>query len=85
MLDLAGEIADGLTLRGLRVLSSRERSRQSGNTCFAAHDARAVMHQLAARGVLVWGEYGRVRVSGHLYNGSRDVERLWQALEEIAV
>lgn len=85
VLDLAGEIADGLTLRGLRVLSSRERSRQSGNTCFAAHDARAVMHQLAARGVLVWGEYGRVRVSGHLYNGSRDVERLWQALEEIAV
>ncbi len=85
VLDLAGEISDGLTHRGLRVISPRLRSRQSGNTCFAAHDARAVMHELAARGVLVWGEYGRVRVSGHLYNGSSDVERLWQALEEIAV
>lgn len=85
VLDLAGEISDGLAGRGLRVISPRARSRQSGNTCFAVRDARALMHQLAARGVLVWGEYGRVRVSGHLYNGSSDVERLYEALEEIPI
>jgi selenocysteine lyase/cysteine desulfurase len=32
--------------------------------------------------VYVWGEYGRVRVSGHLYNGSADVVRLCDALKE---
>ncbi len=81
VLDLADEIAQGLAERGLPVISPTERSRRSGNTCFAASDGARVMQALAAAGVQVWGEYGRVRVSGHIYNGSGDVERLWQGLE----
>jgi selenocysteine lyase/cysteine desulfurase len=33
--------------------------------------------------VLVGGESGRVRVSGHLYNNSADVERFLTVLEEL--
>jgi len=42
-----------------------------------------LVDRLAEHQVYVWGEYGRVRVSGHLYNGSADVERLCDALKEI--
>ena len=62
------------------TVSSSERWRRSGNTCFLAEDAHAVQERLAGRGVLVWGEYGRVRVSGHLHNSSGDVEALLAAL-----
>jgi selenocysteine lyase/cysteine desulfurase len=81
--DLSELVGQGLEGLGLRVISPRERQRRSGNTCFLADDARGAALCLAERGVLTWGEYGRVRVSGHLYNGSRDVERLLEALREI--
>ena len=85
VLDLAAEIREGLTARGLRVISPSERARCSGNTCFLAADAPRVTRELEAQGVLVWGEHGRVRVSGHLYNGSSDVVQLLAALESIEV
>ena len=81
VLDLANEIASGLEARGLCVISPQARDRRSGNTCFAVSDARALMHALAKRQVQVWGEYGRVRISGHIYNSTADLERLWRALD----
>ena len=81
VLDLANEVAGGLEARGLRVISPQARDRRSGNTCFAVSDARALMHALAEQQVHVWGEYGRVRVSGHIYNSMVDLERLWHALD----
>ncbi len=85
VLDLAAEIAGGLAARGLRVISPPVRDRRSGNTCFLAADAVRATRELAAQGVLVWGEHGRVRVSGHLYNGSADSARLLAALDSIEV
>ncbi|MFH1568686.1 MAG: aminotransferase class V-fold PLP-dependent enzyme [Gemmatimonadota bacterium] len=78
--DLSELIGEGLERLGHAVISPRERHRRSGNTCFLAADARAVHRRLEERGILLWGEYGRVRVSGHLHNGSADVERLLEAL-----
>ncbi|MGY8824433.1 MAG: aminotransferase class V-fold PLP-dependent enzyme [Candidatus Latescibacterota bacterium] len=85
VLDLAEEISAGLTALGLHVISPSERSRRSGNTCFLAADAPRVTRELEAQGVLAWGEHGRVRVSGHLYNGSSDAARLLTALETIEI
>lgn len=78
--DLSEMVSAGLESLGHRVISPSERWRRSGNTCFLAGDARGVQDRLGERGVLVWGEYGRVRVSGHLYNGSDDVRALLGAL-----
>ena len=82
--DLSEEIAAGLEELGHRVISPRERWRRSGNTCFACGNARGLQDRLAGENVLVWGECGRVRVSGHLYNGSADVEALLAALRGLA-
>ena len=82
--DLSEGISTGLQDLGHRVISPSQRSARSGNTCFLASDAAAVQKALAAQGVLVWGEYGRVRVSGHLYNDAADVERLLEVVDRIS-
>ena len=83
--DLSAQIRGVLQGRGLTVITPAGRQRHSGNTCFAAEDAKGVQERLEAEGVLVWGEYGRVRVSGHLYNGSKDVEALQAALDRVGL
>ena len=82
-LDLSEEIRSGLEHLGLEVISPGDRDRCSGNTCFAAADARGISEVLADRGVLVWGDYGRVRVSGHLYNNGADVDRFLAVLSQL--
>lgn len=81
--DLSEQIEAGLRAAGRTVISPGARAARSGNTCFLARDAAGVARRLGELGVLVWGEYGRVRVSGHVHNGSRDVERLLQVLEQV--
>ena len=49
------------------------REARSGNTCFACRDGRALVNRLEERDVLCWGDFGRVRVSTHLYNSGDDV------------
>ncbi len=83
-LDLSAEIRSGLEHLGLEVISPGDRGRCSGNTCFAAADARGISEALADRGVLVWGDYGRVRVSGHLYNNGADVDRFLAVLSQLS-
>ena len=78
--DLSAQVGAGLEAQGFTVISPSTPRARSGNTCFLADDAREVQQRLAQQNVLVWGEYGRVRVSGHLFNDSEDVERLLQAL-----
>ena len=81
--DLSELIGAGLEKLGLTVITPVERSARSGNTCFLAEDAKGMQEDLAERQVLTWGEYGRVRISGHLYNGSDDVGRLLEVLDEL--
>lgn len=83
--DLSERLDAGLRDLGWTVISPDRRSARSGNTCFRHPDAARATGWLAERGVLVWGEYGRVRVSGHLYNGSGDVERFLEIIGDLPV
>ena len=78
--ELSARIADGVEKLGHTLITPEESSARSGNTCFLSAEARTIQDHLKSRGILVWGELGRVRISGHLYNGSRDVDRLLAAL-----
>ncbi len=79
---LAEQTHRGLRDLGYTVISPDEDDRRSGNTCFLTEDAEGLTAELARRKVLVWGEFGRVRVSTHVHNGSEDVDRLFAALTE---
>jgi selenocysteine lyase/cysteine desulfurase len=78
---LGGQVRDGLVERGFRVLTPVEPSERAGNICFSSPDPLEVVARLAEQHVLVWGGEGRVRVSVHLYNSSRDVDRLFAGLD----
>jgi selenocysteine lyase/cysteine desulfurase len=82
-LDLSEQVNAGLEGLQQKVISPKVRERRSGNTCFAVDDAHVLCEALVDREVLVWGEHGRVRVSGHLYNNSADVERFLSVLQEL--
>ena len=75
-------VSAGLDELGFTVISPQVRSARSGNTCFLVEDAHAMQTRLAKIGILCWGEFGRMRISTHLYNGSADVARLLAALSE---
>ena len=75
-------VSAGLEEQGFTVISPQARSARSGNTCFLVEDAQAMQVRLAEMGILCWGEFGRMRISTHLYNGSADVTRLLAALLE---
>ena len=78
--ELAGMVGAGLEGLGYEVISPRDRSSRSGNTCFRIAHAAEAAAGLAERGVLVWGEFGRMRISTHAHNGSEDVKRFLEAL-----
>lgn len=75
-------VSTGLENLGFTVISPQVRSARSGNTCFLVEDAHAMQLRLAEMDILSWGEFGRMRISTHLYNGSADVARLLTALSE---
>ena len=81
--DLSEQVSQGLKQIGHEVISPDKREARSGNTCFTAPDGRALVNQLEEHNVFCWGEFGRVRVSTHLYNGSDDVARLIEALKTL--
>jgi selenocysteine lyase/cysteine desulfurase len=74
-----------LEARGLTLLTPRDPARRGANICFAWPDPAALVDRLAERGVLVWGDSGRIRVSFHAYNDQADVERLLAALDDLGV
>jgi len=81
--NLSERIDAGLRDLGHTVISPSARVARSGNTCFLVPDAAALQEDLARERVLVWGEYGRVRISGHLYNDDSDVDRILEILAKI--
>lgn len=82
--DLSERLEAGLRARGRTVISPEYRQGRSGNTCFLEPDADGLTARLAQHDVLVWGQYGRVRVSAHLYNGSADVDRFLEVLDAVS-
>lgn len=82
-LELSRRIETGLRARGRNVISPSTAAARSGNTCFLDDDAAGLTRRLAGQDVLVWGEYGRVRVSGHLFNTGDDVDRFFEVLDSL--
>jgi cysteine desulfurase/selenocysteine lyase len=82
-LDLGARVREGLLARSFAVMTPDAPSQRAGNTCFEHSEPEELAAKLAERGVQVWGSDGRVRVSGHVYNSSDDVERFFAALDDI--
>lgn len=80
---LGGRLIEGLSARGRKVITPEAPAERAGNVCFLAHDARGLAERLAARGVLVWGGDGRIRVSAHLYNDADDVAAFLAAMDAL--
>jgi len=81
--NLSEQVGEGLQKLGYTVISPQDRRSRSGNTCFLVEDTSGLQQRLAQNQVLVWGDFGRMRVSGHLYNSSADVERFLEVLAEV--
>ena len=82
---LSEKVNLGLRDLGLELISPLDNVSRSGNTCFLSEDARSVSAGLAEKKILVWGEFGRVRISTHLYNSGDDVIRLINGLSEMCL
>ena len=82
-ISLAEQVSAGLEHLGFTVITPRRRAARSGNTCFRIEDAEGLQNQLAEQGILCWGEFGRVRISTHAYNGSSDVTHFLKVLSEL--
>lgn len=81
VLALGGSLRRALAARGLPLLTPEAPERRGPNICFAWPDSDGLQRALAARGVLVWGGAGRIRVSFHAYNDEGDIDRFLAALD----
>ena len=80
--DLAEYASEGLSKLGFELMSPTEREARSGNTTFRIENAEEVVASMKKKDILLWGEFGRVRVSTHVHNGTKDLDRLFEALRE---
>jgi cysteine desulfurase / selenocysteine lyase len=83
VLALGDLLWDALDQRGIQPISPRDPARRGPNVCFLWSDPGLLTAQMAERGVLIWGDTGRVRVSFHAYNDQEDVERFLVALDDV--
>jgi selenocysteine lyase/cysteine desulfurase len=80
--DLAEYTSGGLVKLGFELMSPTKRDARSGNTTFRIENAEQVVADLKKKDILLWGEFGRIRVSTHVHNGTEDVDRLLEALKD---
>jgi cysteine desulfurase / selenocysteine lyase len=80
---LAGQLMDGLTGRGAKLLTPRDPRRRAGTVTarFPGRDGEAIAAALTRRGVIVSPRVGSTRFSMHFYNNSDDVDRALAALD----
>ncbi len=83
VLELTGQMIDGLTERGIHVLTPPGRAERGGVVAFHFDGAVQLCRHLRRLGVDVWGypEDDRVRADPHLYNNPGDVDRLLQGID----
>ncbi len=82
-LSLSGQFFEHLKTLKVELMTPEVEVDRAGNVCFIVEDMVQVLAALEARNVLIWGAYagfGRLRISTHLYNDSRDVEICLDAL-----
>ncbi len=86
VLDLTGQMIEGLEERGVEVLTPRDRPARAGVVAFHFQDAVALCRYLRTLGVDIWGyaEDDRVRADPHLYNTPADVEALLAGIDSFA-
>ena len=82
ILDLTGRLIAGLADRGYTVVGSRRPAERAGIVAFEARRGRSLasVKDLHARGIVVAGREGRVRVSPHFYNRAEEIDALVAAL-----
>jgi selenocysteine lyase/cysteine desulfurase len=80
---LAGQLIDGLTGRGAKLLTPRDPRRRAGTVTarFPGRDGEAVAAELTRHGVIVSPRVGSARFSMHFYNDSDDVNRALAVLD----
>ncbi len=82
VLGLSERVLRGLTELGLEIMTPSRPQERAGNVCFVAPRERAVMQWFEQRGIVIWGDSRRIRVSTHLYNTADDVESLLETLKD---
>jgi selenocysteine lyase/cysteine desulfurase len=80
---LGTTLIDGLARLGLEVTTPTAPSARAGNICFATPRSEELEAALRARGVVVWGGDGRIRISAHVYNDENDVAHALAALADL--
>ena len=83
VLDLTGQMIDGLADRGIEVLTPAGRSERGGVMAFYFEGAVPLCRYLRRLGVDIWGypEDNRVRADPHVYNTAADVQRLLDGID----
>ncbi|MYB44462.1 MAG: aminotransferase class V-fold PLP-dependent enzyme [Acidimicrobiia bacterium] len=83
VLELTGQMIDGLTERGIRVLTPASPAERGGVVAFHFDGAVSLCRHLRRLGVDAWGypEDDRVRADPHLYNTPGDVDRLLEGID----
>ena len=86
-LSLSGTILEAVASLGFEVMTPKDDIHRAGNVCFMTENLEPIKDELEHQQVLIWGAYagfGRLRISTHLYNDSRDAERCISALRHAA-
>ena len=83
--ELAGQVIEGLTSRGARLLTPADPRRRAGTVTarFPGRDGEAIAGELTRRGVIVSPRVGSTRFSMHFYNNTDDVDRALAVLDEV--
>ena len=85
ILDLSGQVWDGLTDLGWNVITPKAPEHRAGNICFTGNDINSINQYLEDNKIVIFGAYGgvnRARVSTHFYNLKSDVDRFLDVLKE---
>jgi selenocysteine lyase/cysteine desulfurase len=77
---LTSDLLARLGSHGIASTTPVDVNRHGASVCIARPDAKAIEAALSEQGVLVWNGRGRVRISFHGYNCTRDVDRVEQAV-----
>lgn len=81
---LGTQLLDQLTEFELDIITPRDPPQRAGIVSWTDPDNARTAGALAERGVYVTGSSGPIRVSFHLYNDESDIDRLIEALREVA-